>query len=76
MNVLKCLLLLFFLAGNLWARPNVLFIGVDDLRDWVGHLVATRMLRLPTLIALQSVEFPLPGPIAQPLSAIPPASAC
>lgn len=38
MNVLKCLLLLFFFAGNLWARPNVLFIAVDDLRDWVGHL--------------------------------------
>ena len=38
MNVLKYLLLLFFFSINLWARPNVLFIAVDDLRDWVGHL--------------------------------------
>ena len=38
MNVLKYLLLLSFFAVNLWARPNVLFIAVDDLRDWVGHL--------------------------------------
>ena len=55
MNVLKCLLLLFFFAGNLWARPNVLFIAVDDLRDWVGHLGGHPNAKTPNIDRL-SVE--------------------
>jgi len=59
MNVLKCLLLLFFLAGNLWARPNVLFIGVDDLRDWVGHLSGHPNAKTPNIdrLAKRGVSF-------------------
>ena len=49
MNVLKGLLLLFFFAGNLWARPNVLFIAVDDLRDWVGHLGGHPNAKTPSI---------------------------
>ena len=59
MNVLKCLLLLFFLTGNLWARPNVLFIGVDDLRDWVGHLSGHPNAKTPNIdrLAKRGVSF-------------------
>ena len=59
MNVLKCLLLLFFLAGNLWSRPNVLFIGVDDLRDWVGHLSGHPNAKTPNIdrLAKRGVSF-------------------
>ena len=54
MNVLKWLLLLFFFAGNLWARPNVLFIAVDDLRDWVGHLSGHPNAKTPNIDRLAS----------------------
>ena len=59
MNVLKCLLLFFFFAGNLWARPNVLFIGVDDLRDWVGHLSGHPNAKTPNIdrLAKRGVSF-------------------
>ena len=59
MNVLKCLLLLFFFTGNLWARPNVLFIGVDDLRDWVGHLSGHPNAKTPNIdrLAKRGVSF-------------------
>ena len=59
MNVLKCLLLLFFFAGNLGARPNVLFIGVDDLRDWVGHLSGHPNAKTPNIdrLAKRGVSF-------------------
>ena len=59
MNVLKCLLLLFFFTGNLWARPNVLFIAVDDLRDWVGHLSGHPNAKTPNIdrLAKHGVSF-------------------
>ena len=60
MNVLKGLLLLFFFAGsNLWARPNVLFIAVDDLRDWVGHLSGHPNAKTPNIdrLAKRGVSF-------------------
>ena len=59
MNVLKCLLLLFFFTGNLWARPNVLFIAVDDLRDWVGHLSGHPNAKTPNIdrLAKRGVSF-------------------
>jgi arylsulfatase A-like enzyme len=58
-NVLKYLLLLFFFAGNLWARPNVLFIAVDDLRDWVGHLSGHPNAKTPNIdrLAKRGVSF-------------------
>ena len=59
MNVLKCLLLLFFFTGNLWARPNVMFIAVDDLRDWVGHLSGHPNAKTPNIdrLAKRGVSF-------------------
>ena len=59
MNVLKGLLLLFFFAGTLWARPNVLFIAVDDLRDWVGHLSGHPNAKTPNIdrLAKRGVSF-------------------
>ena len=59
MNVLKCLLLLFFFTGNLWARPNVLFIAVDDLRDWIGHLSGHPNAKTPHIdrLAKRGVSF-------------------
>ena len=34
-----CSFLVSFCSGTQAAKtPNVLFIAVDDLRDWVGHL--------------------------------------
>jgi arylsulfatase A-like enzyme len=58
-NVLKYLLLLFFFSVNLWARPNVLFIAVDDLRDWVGHLKGHPNSKTPNidLLAKRGVSF-------------------
>ncbi len=45
MNVRACILFLFLFslstivqAQDKTAKPNVLFIAVDDLRDWVGYL--------------------------------------
>ena len=29
--------------------PNVLFIAVDDLRDWVGHLDGNQQAKTPNL---------------------------
>ena len=59
MNVLKYLLLLSFFAVNLWARPNVLFIAVDDLRDWVGHLEGHPNAKTPHIdrLAKRGVSF-------------------
>ena len=59
MNVLKCLLLLFFFTGNLWARPNVLFIAVDDLRNWVWHLGGHPNAKTPNIdrLAESGVSF-------------------
>ncbi len=47
------------MAGNLWARPNVLFIGVDDLRDWVGHLSGHPNAKTPNIdrLAKRGVSF-------------------
>ena len=59
MNVLKYLLLLSFFAVNIWARPNVLFIAVDDLRDWVGHLGGHPNAKTPNIdrLAKRGVSF-------------------
>jgi len=59
MNGLKCFLLLSFFAVDLWARPNVLFIGVDDLRGWVGHLGGHPNAKTPNIdrLAKRGVSF-------------------
>ena len=59
MNVLKYLLLLLFFAINLCAGPNVLFIGVDDLRNWVGHLGGHPNANTPNIdrLAKRGVSF-------------------
>jgi len=59
MNVLKYLLLLSFFAVNIWAGPNVLFIAVDDLRDWVGHLGGHPNAKTPNIdrLAKRGVSF-------------------
>jgi len=38
------------------SRPNVLFIAVDDLNDWIGPLNGYPGIRRRTLISLQSRE--------------------
>ena len=63
-----CLFLALFLVagGNLWAvdgavskRPNVLFIAVDDLRDWVGYLGRNSQTKTPNIdkLAAKGVYF-------------------
>jgi arylsulfatase A-like enzyme len=39
-------------AGAVGDRPNVLFIAIDDLNDWVGHLEGHPQARTPNLDAL------------------------
>ncbi len=40
-------------------RPNVLFIAVDDLRDWVGHLGGYLQAKTPNMdrLAERGVSF-------------------
>lgn len=71
MKVLKYLLLLPFLGASLWASPNVLFIAVDDLRDWVGHLGGNPGARTPNIdrLAKRGVSFTrayCPAPLCNP----------
>ncbi|MEO1824115.1 MAG: sulfatase [Roseibacillus sp.] len=56
---MKYLLLLPFLGASLWASPNVLFIAVDDLRDWVGHLGGYPGAKTPNIdrLAKRGVSF-------------------
>ena len=56
---MKYLLLLSFFAVDLLARPNVLFIAVDDLRDWVGHLGGHPNSKTPNIdrLAKRGVSF-------------------
>ena len=35
------------------SRPKVLFIAIDDLNHWVGHLGRNAQTRTPTLTASQ-----------------------
>jgi arylsulfatase A-like enzyme len=67
MNVLRPRLLLALLfaalAGALHAaapaRPNVLFIAVDDLRDWVGYIDRSHQAKTPNIdrLARMGVSF-------------------
>ena len=56
---LPCALLLVFVCMHgTWAaetspqRPNVLFIAIDDLNDWVGCLGGHPQARTPNIDAL------------------------
>src|SRR5262245_36296884 len=51
--------LLAISVGAQWAsgadpRPNVLFIAIDDLRDWVGYLGANPQTKTPNIDRLAS----------------------
>ncbi|MBC8117169.1 MAG: sulfatase-like hydrolase/transferase, partial [Candidatus Saccharimonas sp.] len=53
--------LVVFTARGLFAaeRPNVLFIAVDDLNHWVGHLARNPQTKTPNLdrLAARGVTF-------------------
>jgi arylsulfatase A-like enzyme len=46
-------------AGNADARPNILFIAVDDLNHWVGHLGRNPQVKTPNIdrLAKKGVTF-------------------
>ena len=46
-------------AGDQPSRPNVVFIAIDDLNDWVGHLGGNPEVRTPHLdhLAQRGVSF-------------------
>ena len=54
-------LLFLFVAGNFAAdtKPNVLFIAVDDLNHWVGHLGRNKQTKTPNIdrLARMGVTF-------------------
>jgi arylsulfatase A-like enzyme len=54
--VLFCLIGLFGSSeiARAAARPNVLFIAIDDLNHWVGHLGRNRQTRTPNIDRLAS----------------------
>ena len=74
--VLLCALILPTWAGGQPAspdvgRPNVLFIAIDDMNDWVGFLDTHPQIRTPHMddLAAQGVSFTnahVPGPICGP----------
>ena len=50
----------FCLASSLFASsPNILFIAIDDMNDWVGYLSGHPQARTPNLdrLAKQAVYF-------------------
>jgi arylsulfatase A-like enzyme len=56
----RLFVLCFAAVGLLWGRaqaaerPNVLFIAIDDLNHWVGHLGRNRQTRTPNIDRLAS----------------------
>lgn len=67
------LLVYLILIGNLWGknRPNVLFIAIDDLNDWVGCLGGHPQAKTPNLdrLAASGVLFDnahCPAPACNP----------
>src|SRR5262245_66377348 len=66
-------LALFFTATLAFAaeKPNVLFIAVDDLNHWVGHLGRNRQTKTPNIdrLAAMGVTFTranCAGPVCNP----------
>ncbi len=51
--------------------PNVVFIAVDDLNHWVGHLGRNPQTQTPNIDRLASMGLTLLEPIVQRLYAIP-----
>ena len=71
MNLLNLIVVLCFFAPKLCATPNVLFIAVDDLRDWVGHLGGYPGAKTPNIDRLSNrgVSFTrayCPAPLCNP----------
>ena len=57
------------------SQPNVLFIAIDDLRDWVGFLGNTQV-KTPNLDRLAARVWPSPEPIVPARCATPRAPPC
>ncbi len=54
MSVLRYILFVFIAFGSLNAKPNILFIAIDDLNDWVGHLGGHPQAKTPHIDRLAS----------------------
>ena len=68
---LRVLLLSLCLCGSAFAKPNVLFIAVDDLNDWVGYLGGHPQAITPNIdrLASKGVAFEhayCPAPVCGP----------
>ena len=57
--LLSCLCLPWFVIAADAPKPNVLFIAVDDLNHWVGHLGRNPQTRTPNIdrLAKRGVTF-------------------
>ena len=69
--LLPCLLCLPWFTHAAEAKPNVLFIAVDDLNHWVGHLGRNPQTKTPNIdrLAKMGVTFTrayAPAPICNP----------
>lgn len=73
-KIISLLLLLSLCTGSLQSapvRPNVLFISIDDLNDWVGYLGGHPQVKTPNLdrLAARGVYFTnaqCPAPLCGP----------
>src|SRR5688572_7318089 len=72
-NLFVLLLLLYqiFALAQQTSRPNVLFIAVDDLNDWIGPLNGYKGVKTPNIdkLAKQGMNFTrayCPAPVCNP----------
>ena len=54
-----CFTLLFLGSGRASEKPNILFIAIDDLNHWVGHLGRNSQAKTPNIdrLAAKGVAF-------------------
>ncbi len=75
-RLLGIVMFLLVSAGSLQAaeptkkKPNILFIAVDDLNHWVGHLGRNKQVKTPNLDRLAKMGRRLRVRTAQPPCAI------
>lgn len=57
--LLVAVILRFYMSGLYAEKPNILFIAVDDLNDWVGHLGGHPQAKTPHIdrLAKKGVSF-------------------
>jgi hypothetical protein len=72
MKFLTFLALLFILGplAKASSKPNVLFLAIDDLNDWIGCLGGHPQVKTPNLDKLAKGEPCLPMPIVRHPSVI------